>query len=125
MIQSMAQAWRRFRFPYEGERFRFLTACGTSSGVECCDESAVREAVAQLDLKRLDCPSHLDRDFTLELLPLARREPRRAQQMLADVLVELRVNSANVERSHLIGQSLNAVKSRGIGPAARTLSELT
>ena len=83
-----------------------------------------RSAVPK-EQKRTDCFRCLNFDFTLQLLPMATANPQEFWDLMVTVVTRLRVGSGPAERSHIIGQHLKPLNSRGVAIDAQALAATT
>ena len=82
-------------------------------------------SAAPKEQKRTACFRCLNFDFALQLLPMATANPQEFWDLMVTVATRLRVGSGPAERSHIIGQHLKPLNSRGVAIDAQALAATT
>ncbi len=125
LLVPMVGAWRRLVVPFtDNDAFELLARSGRD-GLEIYDADELKFLSKTLGAKMAVCQDCVDQDFTSEMLPLVDSDPELVHKASADNVLMLRVGSGVVERSHIAGQELKPVKSKGVALDAQALAMTT
>jgi hypothetical protein len=128
MLCAMASAWRRLCVPFDQPRFKIFAACHMQ-GQSVFDVAHISRVVDPILALQAGCPQCVDSEFTSKILPaLASRQGHRMRgvvDLLASILMVLRMSSVSVERAHLPAEESKPARARGRAMEISTLSSHT
>ena len=121
---AMGSAWRRLCVPFDRPRFKIFVACHMQ-GQSVFDVAHISRVVDPILALQADCPQCVDSEFISKiLLALASRQGHRMRgvvDLLASILMVLRMSSVSVERARLPAEESKPARARGRAMEISTL----
>ena len=119
ITRVLGDMWRRTEFYYSDSRFTIFDACFAASPEY--DADTVNRVVQSLTEKAEQCAQCLD-DATAVVLRMLKKAPARAVRCIFDLGCVAAVQSAPVEKQHLLGQETRSTRKRGRALSAQQLA---